>query len=751
MATARKYTHRRKAAHHFASAGRNLARAAAAAFPAGGTADFAERTKEANRTPDINEIASAIYDLGAYAKYMNLTGNPHKPSITVGDVVYGGHNLYDRMESDAHLWSVKQTRALAAAGMRITILPNPRSGTAKGERDAELVRDVIYNGLRFNNLLEICEAIFRGYSVSEIMWARDGATWAVDRIKGRKPSRFVFDTDGNLRLVKQGNAEGELMPPLKFWVHSYYSLYENRYGNGVFNHVYWDWWFKHNARKDWAVFMNKYAMPSVIGKYKPGTSTKDQNNLLSLLRYIQSNFAAIVPDSFEYEYFEAERHSTNNTYDKLAEFSDKQMSKGILGQTMTTDDGASQSQATVHDRVRDDLLDADCKSLESSIDWFLIKAICWYNGIEDEPYCKLEPADDEELAEAMEIDKGLVEIGLPMTTSYYYERYGRPEPAAGDELVTPPARAQFSQAQGKPADFAEATEARRARDAAEYLLRRINNTIDNAVPDAAKLYESVRGRVQDALEGAGSFDAALAALGNLDLAPTARRLLLPFIRRAALAGADADADIITIKRLTDAPTFAESLDWDTGLTPDEALAWWSEKIPASETALTTLEAWAQEKVFTVAGLENEYLLGRLKHMIAEAMEQGIPYGEWYTAVDEMFIRAGVAPLKPWHLETVLRTNMMEAYNRGHHAVASDPDVVAEFPGYEHIAIEDSRTRPEHSAWDGYTAPRADAHWNHWFFTWGDHRYNCRCTFIPATQAEINAYQATQKALGVENA
>lgn len=54
-------------------------------------------------------------------------------------------------------------------------------------------------------------------------------------------------------------------------------------------------------------------------------------------------------------------------FERLAEWLDKQISKAVLGQTMTTDDGSSQSQANVHNEVRMDILRADAKQLAATL------------------------------------------------------------------------------------------------------------------------------------------------------------------------------------------------------------------------------------------------------------------------------------------------------------------------------------------------------------------------------------------------
>ena len=58
---------------------------------------------------------------------------------------------------------------------------------------------------------------------------------------------------------------------------------------------------------------------------------------------------------------------------RLAEWLDRQTSKAVLGQTMTTDDGSSQAQATVHNEVRHDILKSDARQLANTLNRDLIQ------------------------------------------------------------------------------------------------------------------------------------------------------------------------------------------------------------------------------------------------------------------------------------------------------------------------------------------------------------------------------------------
>lgn len=83
------------------------------------------------------------------------------------------------------------------------------------------------------------------------------------------------------------------------------------------------------------------------------------------------------------------------------------------------------------------------------------------------------------------------------------------------------------------------------------------------------------------------------------------------------------------------------------------------------------------------------------------------------------------------LETVLRTNTNRALTEGTAEVLRDEKVQAFVPLVEYSATRDSRTRPTHSALDGYVGTMAD------FDRMGiapPCGFNCRCSLIPVPTA-----------------
>lgn len=105
---------------------------------------------------------------------------------------------------------------------------------------------------------------------------------------------------------------------------------------------------------DWATFNELYGQPLRKGTYDPNNPA-NKVQLEQALASMGSVAHVVVPTDTNVEFVESNKTGAKDTYYGLADFCDKGMSKLIVGQTMTTQDGSSKSQGEVHERVADDI------------------------------------------------------------------------------------------------------------------------------------------------------------------------------------------------------------------------------------------------------------------------------------------------------------------------------------------------------------------------------------------------------------
>lgn len=396
--------------------------------------------ERAERKPVTDEIAGVEKDI--FRDYLGrVQMNPDK--VLRSEAGGKGIELYEDLLRDDKVGSTLQTRRLAVVGKEWEVLP----ATEKRQdvKIAEFVKEVL-SGFNYDAARKaLLSGIVLGFKPGEIMWEySEGSVWIRD-IVGRASRRFVFDLQGRMRMLTLGNlVEGEELPGRKFVVFRNVSDNGSPYGDGLGRMLYWPVWFKKNAIKFWMTFADKFGSPTVVGKYPPGTTKEDQDKLLDAAEAMQRESAIKIPATMILELLEATRSGSNDTYDRLCAFMNSAIAQIMLGQTLTSDVGETGSYAAskTHEEVRADYTKADADALCECQNSTLIRWLVDYNfpGVSRYPKVWIRTQEEQDLKALAERDQILVQnIGLPVAKKYFYDTYGVPAPAEGEELVSPPA------------------------------------------------------------------------------------------------------------------------------------------------------------------------------------------------------------------------------------------------------------------------------------------------------------------------
>ena len=93
--------------------------------------------------------------------------------------------------------------------------------------------------------------------------------------------------------------------------------------------------------KDWATFIEKYGMPILLGEYDESSSEEDKGALMEALINIGTDSAGIISRNTKVNVIDNDKKSSADIFESMARFCDEQISKAILGQTLTSDSGGS--------------------------------------------------------------------------------------------------------------------------------------------------------------------------------------------------------------------------------------------------------------------------------------------------------------------------------------------------------------------------------------------------------------------------
>lgn len=356
-------------------------------------------------------------------------------------------------ERDLHYAGVLGTRKRSVSQLEITV--EPASEDKADVERADLVREWLKRDELADELTDMLDAVGKGYSFTEIVWDTSEGQWRPARLEWRDPRWFDFATiDGTTPQLIGENGERQALPGFKF----IYCRIKAKSGlpvrSGIARIAAWAWMFKAFTQRDWAIFTQTYGQPVRLGKYGPGATADDRAKLYRAVANIAADCAAIIPESMAIEFVEAKNLGTGHAnYKERADWLDQQISKGVLGQTATTDAIAGgHAVGREHRQVQEDIERADAKAISAIINRDLIApwmALEWGARVRP-PRLKIGRAEQTDVSRAVDAVVKLVPLGLRAGRKQMADLIGIGEPGEDDELLATPKAAPASDPAAEP-------------------------------------------------------------------------------------------------------------------------------------------------------------------------------------------------------------------------------------------------------------------------------------------------------------
>lgn len=123
---------------------------------------------------------------------------------------------------------------------------------------------------------------------------------------------------------------------------------------------------KKNIEAFWDGFAEIFGMPIRIGKTS-SRNPKDRDDIEDMLKNMGTAAYGVFPETTTIDIKETTRGDAYEVYDKRIDKCDAQISKGLLRQTMTIDNGSSKSQSGTHKEIFDKVVKADCIFLQDIV------------------------------------------------------------------------------------------------------------------------------------------------------------------------------------------------------------------------------------------------------------------------------------------------------------------------------------------------------------------------------------------------
>lgn len=181
---------------------------------------------------------------------------------------------------------------------------------------------------------------------------------------------------------------------------------------------------KKNMLAFWDTFGEIFGMPMRIAR----TNSRDKTVLAALdkmLREAGASLSMVAGTDTEIEFVESGKSDAFNVYDKRIDRANSEISKLIIGQTMTIEDGSSLSQSQTHLEVFENLINADCDMLRDMVNNQLIPRMVRHGfpvkGLRFEWDDAVDYTPEQQVAyETMIADR------YDVDPAYFAEKYGMP-------------------------------------------------------------------------------------------------------------------------------------------------------------------------------------------------------------------------------------------------------------------------------------------------------------------------------------
>lgn len=424
----------------------------------------------------------------------------------------------DIEERDLHYAGVLSTRKRSVAQLPITV--TAASDATDHKKHAEYLQSWIDDGVLQAGLFDILDAVGKGFSVAEIVWAYHLGHMCPRELVYRPQRWFTFDrNDGETVLLREAIGD-EPLQPHKFIIHRHKSKSGLTIRSGIARVASWAWMYKAFTLKDWAIFVQNFGMPLRIGKYGRNATEEEKDVLWRAVSQIAGDCAAIVPADMQIEFQEvAAKGTSTDLYERRADWMDRQISKVVLGQTTTTDAvSGGHAVAREHRLVQEDIERSDAIAVSTTANQQLVpNLIAFEFGPQTHyPKVRIGRPDEVPLEEFASAFDKLGNQGLKAPAVWVRGRLGIPEPKEGEEVIG--GRAETAPTVPAAHSVRRLLSARHDREPTEDIVDRIAARIEG---DAAGALAGLTSEIRDALENATDLTDAADRLARLDLSPDA--------------------------------------------------------------------------------------------------------------------------------------------------------------------------------------------------------------------------------------
>lgn len=629
------------------------------------------------------------------------------------------------------------------------------------------------------DLFEIMGALALGYSITEKNYTIvEKGSWkgkiGLKSLKSKRPQDFNIFTDvfsNPISLVKVEQPDiGAHLPIDKFIIYSFRKRYENVFGTALTRSLYDLWWLKHIIKRSLGVYLERFGVPIAVGRYDDGF--KQKAAAFRMLKALRTETVALIPKSIELDWKETTGRGVD-LFIKAIKHVDDQISKTILGQTLTQSQGTSGSQSLgkVHQDILGMVINELGLDLEDLINEQLIRDLIDFNfpNVSEYPKLRFKPVEPEDEGPQIDRffqakDKGLV-IATEEDEAWIREQLNFPERDESTPLLINPNTPTFSATpdpedpdnlnnggpeppEGGTPDVPKPTQGLPKGGAPKNQPSPKIKLAESFSPSRPVITGTTR-RSFTALEEKVDFKETRRVIEELGVEDTAEALtpilrdsldmVVRQIKRKKIVskkdyGAIRDLSVSNKGDIRKALRRSLERTAKKGVTAARKEIRVSKLVDAAEFNKKAIEQFLVATSFKMTGDLTDTMRIAASNSLFKAIQNGASEKEAIEGIFsalEPFFNVGAANAEDFaggRLDTILRTNTTGAYNFARREFFLEDTETT--PAFQYSAVLDDRVRKNHAAMDSRIFRSTSLVWDAWTPANG---FNCRCLLVPVTK------------------
>lgn len=287
--------------------------------------------------------------------------------------------LYRDVVGDSHVFSEFSKR-------KDSILGDTWSVTAADPAATALITPLIKSAMFRSAVSHLLNASLYPLAVVEKVFAPTATGFEVVALVP-VPFHLLDFTTGPLR-IRDTDANGEPLDdvfhapdPQRYIVHRGHDMpLPDRWGGPMRGVLAW-WLFRVNSRQWWADLLERFGVPFTKAKYNDPTG---KQQLIAALQLFRRLGALVISKNTEVEIVQATTGDSSGSHEKFLAVCNAEISKLIVGQTLTTTSaplGLGGGAAPVQQDVLDNIRRKDAVMLASTLRDQLFAPLASYNGL----------------------------------------------------------------------------------------------------------------------------------------------------------------------------------------------------------------------------------------------------------------------------------------------------------------------------------------------------------------------------------